>query len=181
MRGRDDLCLIVNEVRKKHTITHYSCSCNYLMRLRFFLHIACFQQFLVFKFPSDSLAFSVFPANLQFCCSVREDQSVQDFQWNSEGMHRVAYEDAYTRALLDYCRSVLPQSVRKADPDADSYNVSTYQAASSSKTWVPPTGRVNSGKLRILTNRFQIKGSTSPTILTCPFTQNSGRETTSRM
>ena len=45
---------------------------------------------------------------------------------NSEKMHRATYEDAYIRARFDYCRSVFPKSVRKAGPDVDLYNVSTY-------------------------------------------------------
>ena len=60
-------------------------------------------------------------------------------------MHRATYEDAYTRAWFDYCRSVFPQSVRKAGPTVDLYNVSRTSAASSSTTWVPSTGRVNFG------------------------------------
>ena len=59
--------------------------------------------------------------------SIREDRAVQDFQYNSEGMHRATHEDAYTRAWFDYCRSVFPQSVRKAGPNVDLYNVPTYQ------------------------------------------------------
>ena len=44
-------------------------------------------------------------------------------------MHRVTYEDAYKRAWFDDCRSVFPQSVRKAGPDVDLYNVSTFQCS----------------------------------------------------
>ena len=43
---------------------------------------------------------------------IREDRAGQDFQWNSEKMHRATYEDAYTRAWFHYCRSIFPQSVR---------------------------------------------------------------------
>ena len=60
---------------------------------------------------------------------IREDRAVQDFQYNSEKMHRAAREDAYTRAWFDYCRSVFPQSVRKAGPNVDLHNVSTYQCS----------------------------------------------------
>ena len=42
-------------------------------------------------------------------------------------MHRATHEDAYARAWFDYCRSVFPQSVRKAGSEVDLYNVSTYQ------------------------------------------------------
>ena len=48
---------------------------------------------------------------------------------NSDGMHRATHEDAYTRAWFDYCRSVFPQSVRKAGPNVDLYNVSTYKCS----------------------------------------------------
>ena len=48
---------------------------------------------------------------------IREDREVQDFQCNS--MHRATYEDACTRSWSDYCRSVFPQSVRKAGPNVD--------------------------------------------------------------
>ena len=44
-------------------------------------------------------------------------------------MHRATYEDDYTRAWFDYCRSVFPQSVRKARPDVDLCNLSTYQCS----------------------------------------------------
>ena len=33
----------------------------------------------------------------------------------------------HTRAWFDHCRSVFPQSVRKAGPNVDLHNVSTYQ------------------------------------------------------
>ena len=49
---------------------------------------------------------------------IREDRAVQDFQCNSD-----------TRAWFHYCRSVFPKSVRKASPDVDLYNVSTYQCS----------------------------------------------------
>ena len=61
--------------------------------------------------------------------SIREDRAVQDFQKNSEEMHRATDEEAYTRAWFDYCRSVFPQSVRKAGPNVDLLNVSTYQCS----------------------------------------------------
>ena len=60
---------------------------------------------------------------------IREDRAVQDFQCNSEKVHRATYEDAYTRAWFDQCRSVFPQYVRKAGPNVDFYNVSTYQCS----------------------------------------------------
>ena len=64
--------------------------------------------------------------NLRF----REDRAVQDFQCNSEKMHRATNEDANTRAWFDYCRGVFPQSLRKAGPNVDFfYNVSTYQCS----------------------------------------------------
>ena len=60
---------------------------------------------------------------------IREDRAVQDFQRNSDKMHRATHEDAYSRARFDYCRSVFPQSVRKAESDVDLYDVSTYQCS----------------------------------------------------
>ena len=60
---------------------------------------------------------------------IREDRTVQDLQRNSGKMHRATHEDAYARAWFDYCRSVFPQSVRKAGSDVDLYNVSTYQCS----------------------------------------------------
>ena len=59
----------------------------------------------------------------------REDRALQEFRQNSEKMHRATYEDAYTKAWLDYCRSVFPQSVRKAGPDVYLENVSMYQCS----------------------------------------------------
>ena len=47
----------------------------------------------------------------------REDRAVQEFRQNSEKMHRATSEDACTKAWFDCCRSVFPQSVRKAGPD----------------------------------------------------------------
>ena len=60
---------------------------------------------------------------------IREKRAVQDFQRNSEKMHRATYEDAFSRSWFDYCRSIFPQSVRKAGPNVDLYNVSTYQCS----------------------------------------------------
>ena len=60
---------------------------------------------------------------------IREERAVQDFQRNSDKMHRATYEDACTRARFDYCRNAFPRSVRKAGPDVDLYNVSTYQCS----------------------------------------------------
>ena len=59
----------------------------------------------------------------------REDRAVQDFQCNSEKMHRATFEDAYTKGWFDYCRSVFPQSVGKAGPNVEFYNMSTYQCS----------------------------------------------------
>ena len=60
---------------------------------------------------------------------IREDRVVQDFQSNSEKMHRATYEDAYTRAWFDCCRCVFPQSVRKTGKNVDLYNLSTYRCS----------------------------------------------------
>ena len=58
---------------------------------------------------------------------IREDQAIQEYRQNSEKMRRATSEDAYTKAWFDYCRSVFPQSVRKAGPDVNLSHVSTYQ------------------------------------------------------
>ena len=42
-------------------------------------------------------------------------------------MHLATHENGCSRAWFDYCRSVFPQSVRKASSIVDLYNVSTYQ------------------------------------------------------
>ena len=60
---------------------------------------------------------------------IREDRPTQEFRQNSEKMHHATSEDAYTKASFDYCRSVFPQSVRKASPDVGIYNVSTCQCS----------------------------------------------------
>ena len=60
---------------------------------------------------------------------IREDRAVQNIRQNSEKMHRATYEDAYTRAWFDYCRSVFQQSVTKAGSHVDLYNVCTYQCS----------------------------------------------------
>ena len=59
----------------------------------------------------------------------REERAAQEFRQNSEKMHRATSEDAYTKAWFDCCLSVFPQSVRKAGPDVNLYNVSTYQCS----------------------------------------------------
>ena len=60
---------------------------------------------------------------------IREDRAAHDFRQNSGKMHRATSDDAHTKAWFDYCRSVFPQSVRKAGPDVDFYNASTYQCS----------------------------------------------------
>ena len=60
---------------------------------------------------------------------IPEDRSVQDFQHNSEKLHRATHKDACTKASFDYCRSVFSQSMKKAGPDVNLYNVSTYQCS----------------------------------------------------
>ena len=76
---------------------------------------------------------------------VPEDRAVQDFQYNSEKdapchlRRRPTQEHGF-----DYCRSVFPQSRRGRQ--AQTLTFTTCQrtnAASSSTTWVPSTGRVN--------------------------------------
>ena len=57
---------------------------------------------------------------------IREDRAVQDFERNSDKMHRATHEDDYARAWFDCCRSVFPQSAKKAGSDVDLCNVSTY-------------------------------------------------------
>ena len=44
---------------------------------------------------------------------IRDDRAVQEFQSNSDKMHRATSEDAFTQAWFDYCRNVFPQSVKK--------------------------------------------------------------------
>ena len=44
-------------------------------------------------------------------------------------MHRATYEDAYTRAWFEYCRSVFPQSLRNTGTNVDLHNVSTYRCS----------------------------------------------------
>ena len=68
------------------------------------------------------------------------------------------YEDAYTRAWFDYCRSVSPQSVRKASPNVD-LTCQRSSAASSSTKWVPSARGVNIGKLPQLSLLKEIWGN----------------------
>ena len=67
MRSRDDLCLIVNEVRKKNTITHYSCSGVLLFTCHIF---SSFSQ----KLLSNNLSPLEYPVKSSIRCSIREDQ-----------------------------------------------------------------------------------------------------------
>ena len=55
-----------------------------------------------------------------------EARAVQNFRRNSEKMHRATHEDVYTILSFDDSPRVFPPSVRKAGPDVDLYNVSTY-------------------------------------------------------
>ena len=75
--------------------------------------------------------------------NVREDRAVQDFPCNLEMMHCPTCADACTRAWFDYCRSVFPQSMRKAGPNVDLYNVSTHQCSILFNNMGSLTGRVN--------------------------------------
>ena len=69
---------------------------------------------------------------------IREDPTVQDFQRNSEKMHRATHEDAYTSAWFDYSRSVFPQSVKKRQAQTLTSTLCLRtSAASSTTTWVP--------------------------------------------
>ena len=107
---------------------------------------------------------------------IREDRAAQDFRQNSEKMHRATSEDAYTKAWFDDCRSIFPQSVRKAGPDVDFYNVSTYQCS----ILFNNTGSFNrKSEFRKAENiDIQMKSSSLPTILSCHFSQNSWETTT---
>ena len=60
---------------------------------------------------------------------IREDRAAQEFQLNSEKMHRASSSDAYTKAWFDHCRNVFQQSVRKTGTNVDLHNVSTYQCS----------------------------------------------------
>ena len=71
-----------------------------------------------------------------------------------EKMHRATSENAYTKAWFDYCRSVSPQSVRKASPNVDLHNVSKYQCSILFNNMGSFSRRVNFGKLRTCTSRF---------------------------
>ena len=133
MRSRDDLRLIVKGVRKKNknilSFMQLQWSLLHFLACTVFAAHSMLSAVFSVQLLSESPVFFSVSSQSSHCCSIQEDQAVQDFQWNSEGMHLVTHEDAYTRACLDYCRSVLPQSVRKADPDADLFNVSTYQCS----------------------------------------------------
>ena len=60
---------------------------------------------------------------------IREDRVAQDFQQNSEKMHRATSEDAYTKAWFDCCRRIFPTIREEGRPGVDFYNVSTYQCS----------------------------------------------------
>ena len=59
---------------------------------------------------------------------IREDRALQVRQ-NSGKMHGATFKNAYAKAWCDYCRNVFSQSVRKASPDVNLYNVSMYQGS----------------------------------------------------
>ena len=110
---------------------------------------------------------------------IRDDRAVQDFQRNSDKMHRATSEDAYTKAWFDCCRCVFPQSVRKAGSDVDLYNVSTYQCSIllnsinsfSRKGEVRKTEKMD----KLLSPQ---ESSTLPTTSSCHFSENFGRTNT---
>ena len=61
---------------------------------------------------------------------IREDRAVQDFRQNSEKMHRATSKRTPTQKHgLTIAEVSSRQSVRKAGPDVDFYNVSTYQCS----------------------------------------------------
>ena len=47
---------------------------------------------------------------------IQEDRAAQDFQCNSEKMHRATYGDAYTRAWFDFLPKRLPAVREKGRP-----------------------------------------------------------------
>ena len=78
--------------------------------------------------------------------TIREDQSLQDFYSNSDKMHRADPANEFTQAWLYYGRSSFPQSVRKTGTNVDFFlKFQRTSVASSPTSWVPSTGRVNSG------------------------------------
>ena len=59
---------------------------------------------------------------------IRDDRAVQEFQSNSDKMHRATSDDAFTQAWLKKtCRNVLSQSVRKTGTNVAICSVSTHQ------------------------------------------------------
>ena len=94
-----------------------------------------------------------------------------------EKMHRVTLEDAYTKGWFDYCRSVFPQSVRKAGPNVDLYNVSTFQCSMLFNNMGSFNRKCEFRKAENTISGFlQMKSLPSPTTLSCLFSENS-RET----
>ena len=107
---------------------------------------------------------------------IQEDRAVQDFQKNSGKMHRATSDDAYTIAWFYFCRSVFPQSVRKAGPDVDLYIVSSYQCSILFNNMRSFSRKTEFWKTENMHQPFLRKrNSTLPTTGSCHFSENFGR------
>ena len=107
---------------------------------------------------------------------IRDDRAVQEFQSNSDKMHRATSDDAFTQAWFNYCRNVFSQSARKTGTNVDIYSVSTHQCS----ILFNNVGSFNrKSEFRKAENMSKpvtkVQSSTSPS---CHFPENSGETTT---
>ena len=105
---------------------------------------------------------------------IREDRTIRKFNWN-----RQRYTVPPTKTPTQEHVFILAESSSHSvwEKQVRTLTSTTCQrtsAASFSTTWVPSTGRVNSGKLRTWTIYHKAKSSTSLTTLNSYFKENSG-------
>ena len=78
---------------------------------------------------------------------IRDDRAVQEFQSNSDKMHRATSDDAFTQAWFNYCRNVLSQSVRKTGTNGDICSVNaSVQHPLQQRGFLQPEERIPEGR-----------------------------------
>ena len=109
---------------------------------------------------------------------IQGDRAVQEFQSNSDKMHRATSDDAFTQAWFNYCRNVFSQSVRKTGTNGDIYSVSTNQCSILFNNVGSSNRKSEFRKAENMRKpATKVQSSTSPS---CHFSENSG-ETNTRM
>ena len=102
---------------------------------------------------------------------IRDDRAAQEFQRNSDKMHRATSDDAFKKK----CRNVFSQTVRMTGTNVDIYSVSTYQCSILFNNVVSFNWKREFEKAENMSKpATKVKSSTSPS---CHFSENSGETT----